>query len=40
VIIPFTAGNPDLVEHLLTFDPRLVGIDPAWTVVIEMFGGG
>jgi hypothetical protein len=40
LVIPFVAGNPDLVEHLLTFDAHLIGIDPAWTVKIETFGGG
>lgn len=40
LIIPFTAGNPDLIRHALGFTPRLVGINPHWQPVIEPLGGG
>jgi hypothetical protein len=38
--IPFVVGNPDLVGHILTFERRLVGINPVWMPIIEPLGGG
>ncbi len=37
--LPFVVNNPDLVSHLLTFQPRSVGIDPYWVPAIQMAGG-
>jgi hypothetical protein len=37
--ISFIAGNPDLVGHTLTFETRLVGVDPSWLPIIEPLGG-
>ena len=38
--VSFLVRNPDLVSHLLTFQPHLVGIDPYWNPVIQTSGGG
>jgi hypothetical protein len=39
MIIPFVAGNPDLVDHLLSFQIHLVGINPPFGAMIQMMNG-
>ena len=38
--IPFMIGNPDLVDHALTFDLSTFGLDPYWMPVIQDDMGG